>query len=473
MRARIVLSTLYTTLILTGCIHVDRPPLPETEFTYDERDFIPSDVPLPKPEVNQRPNVGTKTMLVTVTHWQDGSLLNYELVKKHTLSPDPDSLQSYVSAASGGKMTLTGQVIQHTSGPMPEICKTGSPMPINLAAEEGHKAARANGLDADTFDFVISVIQCGGNASAWKPGRFIGVYGQPGSPHVYKHEFGHSLGYSHGTTFTQCPRAGDTVTAPTGCTPISYGDTGDSVSGGGTLYPANNRWYSAWLDNAQTAVITQSGLYRLTKLGAPGAQLYLINRPGLKPAQLAMEFRAPTPFDHFPVDDNRVNGVWIRYTTMAASVDNTQVDGTPETSSTADPTFVGGKRFRDDETGTTIEVCSAINSGAVVAVSVGSTLTRCASALSAPTIRVPAAGAAPVSSPVVFSGTSRPGALINLSYRVAGSSNWKDIKVSADAHGNWAATLPELISGKYNAQAWQTMGSSASLATFRNFEVVP
>ncbi len=81
MRARIVLSTLYTTLILTGCIHVDRPPLPETEFTYDERDFIPSDVPLPKPEVNQRPNVGTKTMLVTVTHWQDGSLLNYELVK--------------------------------------------------------------------------------------------------------------------------------------------------------------------------------------------------------------------------------------------------------------------------------------------------------------------------------------------------------------------------------------------------------
>ncbi len=128
-------------------------------------------------------------------------------------------------------MTLTGQVIQHTSGPMPEICKTGSPMPINLAAEEGHKAARANGLDADTFDFVISVIQCGGNASAWKPGRFIGVYGQPGSPHVYKHEFGHSLGYSHGTTFTQCPRAGDTVTAPTGCTPISYGDTGDSVSG--------------------------------------------------------------------------------------------------------------------------------------------------------------------------------------------------------------------------------------------------
>jgi len=114
MRARIVLSTLYTTLILTGCIHVDRPPLPETEFTYDERDFIPSDVPLPKPEVNQRPNVGTKTLLVTVTHWQDGSLLNYELVKKHTLSPDPDSLQSYVSAASGGKMTLTGQVIQHT-----------------------------------------------------------------------------------------------------------------------------------------------------------------------------------------------------------------------------------------------------------------------------------------------------------------------------------------------------------------------
>ncbi len=220
-------------------------------------------------------------------------------------------------------------------------------------------------------------------------------------------------------------------------------------------------------------MITQSGLYRLTKLGAPGAQLYLINRPGLKPAQLAMEFRAPTPFDHFPVDDNRVNGVWIRYTTMAASVDNTQVDGTPETSSTADPTFVGGKRFRDDETGTTIEVCSATNSGAVVAVSVGSTLTRCASALSAPTIRVPAAGAAPVSSPVVFSGTSRPGALINLSYRVAGSSNWKDIKVSADAHGNWAATLPELISGKYNAQAWQTMGSSASLATFRNFEVVP
>ena len=82
MRARRILATLYATMILTGCIHVDSPSPAGSEFTYDERDAIPAVVPLPDPKVYQRPQLGTKTMLVTVTHWQDGSLLNYELVKK-------------------------------------------------------------------------------------------------------------------------------------------------------------------------------------------------------------------------------------------------------------------------------------------------------------------------------------------------------------------------------------------------------
>ncbi len=483
MRTRAFLTTLCAAMLLAGCVAPPSNASTANDFGYDERDSIPNEVPLPEPEVNQRPVVGTKTLLVTVTHWQDGDALDFPLIRQHTVSTDPNALPAYIHAASNGKLTLTGQIIEHTSGPRPELCtfKPGdsAPMPINLADSEGIKAAQAHGLDANNYDYRISVIDCGGSASAWTPGKFIGVYGQSGGPHVYKHEFGHNLGYSHGSTYIKCPKHGDTVLAPLEmapieCAVIGYGDSGDSVSGGGTLYPANNRWYSGWLDNSQVAVIERSGLYRLAKLGDAGPQLYLINRPETTPAQLALEYRKPTPFDNFPATDNRVNGVWVRYTTMGGTVLNTQLDGTPETATTDDPTLLPGKTLRDPGVGITVTTCSADSQGATIAVAVNhETAPKCTSPLPLPQITSPALEGPAAPNPINFSGKGIPGATTKISYQKSGENTSHELTVIADALGNWKTNFPHLSPGKYIAVIYHQVSSTFAPPRIGSFDVAP
>lgn len=457
--------------ILAGCVQHDGRL---NDFAYDDRDAIPNDIPLPKPGVNQRPVVGVKKVLVSVVNWQGETILDTPLTLKDTLSTDPNSLRTYILAASGGKLTLEGQVISYTSGPRPEECQSGGPSyPMALSIAEGEKAARAHGLDPKNFDYLINVISCRGMASAYVPGRYMGVYGQ-GSPHLFKHEFGHNLGYSHGYTYSRCPTDGDTVTAPANCTRNGYGDTGDTVSGGATLYPANNRWYSGWLDNKQVAVIERTGLYRLGVLGQEGPQLYLINRPGLAPTQLAFEYRKPTPFDNFPPSDNRVNGVWVRYTNMGTAVLNTQLDATPETASTADPTLLGNRILKDEEAKISVGFCSRSDQGAIFAVAVnGEALPGCFTPLPPPNIQKPVAGAPAAQNPIVFSGTGSPGAWMVIGYRKSGESKWNVINTVADATGVWSSTLAQLPASKYEGRVQQVMGLNPSPYNYVDFEVVP
>ncbi|WP_047299891.1 transposase [Pseudomonas fluorescens] len=477
MQVRVALSSLLAAIVLSGCTQLNESPSdsrPGSSFEYDDRDAIPNDIPLPTPGVNQRPIVGNKKMLVTVVHWQDGDGVRKDLNEKFTLSNEPDSLRSYLYAASGGKLDLSGQVVEFTSGRRPELCKRGSPLPLSLAHSEAVKAASALGIDRNNFDYFINIIDCGGSASAWVPGNTMGVYGQAGGPHVFKHEFGHNLGYHHGFTYKRCKKNGDAVLAPTGCQTILYGDLGDSVSGGGTLYPANNRWYSGWLDDAQAAVVNRTGLYRLGVLGAEGPQLYLINRKGLQPAQLALEYRKPTRFDNFPPGDNKVNGVWVRYTTMTGSLVNTQLDGTPETATTADPSLLPGKMLRDEPAGITIEVCSANLDGATVAIGVNREAGSCAwPELAAPVITSPAQGAPAIQNPAVVSGTARPGASIGGAYRALGGWYVRNFSVVADAKGNWSTTLENLHAGSHVVWVSQQMGISGSPISDRSFVIAP
>ncbi|MGT0193814.1 hypothetical protein ACVHYJ_17395 [Burkholderia pyrrocinia] len=431
-------------------------------WAYDERDVISTATPF-ESGINQQPVVGVKKVLVSVIHWKDGDSLNDVLIARHTLSSDPDSLRSYILAASNGKLTLDGEVISFTSDSRPDMCKSGSPMPMSLATQEGAKAAEANGLNPADFDYLINVIDCGGNASAYAPGRIMGVYGQSGGPHVYKHEFGHNLGYHHGSTFTKCPRSGDTVTAPVGCTTIGYGDTGDSVSGGGTLYPANNQWFSGWIDASQVAVVSQTGLYRLSVLGSTGPQLYLINRP-TSPFQLTLEFRQPTPFDNFPPTDNRVTGVWVRYTNMTNSLRNIQLDATPETSTTADPTLQPGRTLKDEEAGVNIKVCTTDKTGAILSIAFnGTALPYCTTTVPPPNIDAPVPSAQTGHRPV-FAGTGWPGAMIDVS--APDNPNLTLANAVVDAHGHWTTrtsdalpvgrkiiTARQLFGGKYSGQS--------------------
>ena len=366
-------------LVLTGCSQSDGPVSktpPFNDFAYEERDAIHDDVPLPREGVHQRPILGLKKVLVSVVHWQDGDSLNDSLIQKHTLSRDPDSLRSYILAASLGKLTLDGTMISSTSGPRPDLCKSGSPFPMSLALAEGEKAARTAGLDPDNFDYLINVIDCGGGAAAFTPGRIMGVYGQSETSHVYKHEFGHNLGYAHGATYERCPRHEGTVKTPQGCTETGYGDTGDTVSGGETLYPAYNRWWSGWLDETQAVTIAHTGLYRLGVLGHSDPQLFLINVPAGPGTvtHLTLEYRKPTPYDNFPPIDNRVTGVWVRYSSKVYSSSkmvNRQVDATPQTSATTDPTLQPGRTLKDDTAGITVHVCDAPLSDSGISIAVG------------------------------------------------------------------------------------------------------
>jgi hypothetical protein len=332
----------------------------------------------------------------------------------------------------------------------------------------GDAAAKAQNI---SYDYLITIADCGGGASAYVPGNTMGVYGMPGSAHVFNHEFGHSLGYSHGGTYIKCPSEGATIFAPDQCTMIGYGDTGDSVSGGGTLYPAHNRWYAGWLGNSQATVINQTGLYRLTTLGTPGPQLYVINRPS-SPAQIALEFRQPTRFDDFPEDDNRVTGVWVRYTNMGANVSNTQLDATPETASTKDPTLQPGHVLEDATAKVKVAVCTADKSGATLAVALnGARLPYCTTTVPAPAIDAPASNAKTGFKPVI-AGTSWPGARIlvsstELPAQILGEA-------IADAHGKWSLQLTKNLDlGTHAVTAQQIFGPKTSVPTpERIFDVV-
>ncbi|NUU35554.1 transposase [Pseudomonas sp. C2B4] len=418
--------------------------------------------------------------MVTVTHWRDGDTLNFPLIQKHTVSNDPDALPAYIRAASNGKLTLAGKIIEYTSGPRPYECiyrpedpnQEWPPLPIRLADTEGKKAAEAHGINRDKFDYLISVIDCGGSGSAWQPGRFVGVYGQSGIAHIYKHEFGHSLGYGHGATYTQCPTPSGVVSAPGSCQKVDYGDTGDTLSGGGTLYPANFRWFSGWLDSSQATVIEKTGLYRLAKLGSEGPQLYLINRTGLDPTQLALEYRKPTPFDNFPYDDNRVNGVWIRYTTMGQVASNIQVDGTPQTPETTDPTFLPGKTLFDPVAKISVTVCSADMHGATMAVTVnGESRPSCTPTLTAPSVSTPRHNQRVGYRPIM-TGTGMPGTTVKIERIRDGYLVGVVGSAIVGADGKWSAQIDQPLAAglqqiaTYSTNAGSPDSSNVSSAEF-------
>lgn len=329
-------------------------------------DAILTDIPLPETGVNQRSVVGEKTVLLIATHWQDSKEIDMQKLYADTASEQPGSLSDYIRQASMGKLTFkwTTTTVRIPT-PYP-----GWSSAIREAAEEALK----QGYDYKEYDYLMVIENGPGGGQAWVPGNSLIVRGQYGGHYLWAHEFGHNLGFKHGQTYTKCPKVDDTVLAPNQCEiiPARPGvDSGDPVSQGRGLFPANYRWYAGWLDNSQVAVIEHSGIYRLGVLGQSGPQLYLINRTGLTPRQIALENRQPSYYDNFPPTDNRVNGVWVRYTNIGGTVSNIQLDATPETATTSDPTLQAGRTLVDDSAKIKVKVCSTDTSGASIAVSVG------------------------------------------------------------------------------------------------------
>lgn len=471
-----VLLTIFLVTALTAC--VQSPP---AELMSDA---IPTDIPLPRAGVNQRPVTGEKTVLLVAARWAGDRVIDMSALNAGTFAQQPGSLNHYLQTVSMGKLILKGTTIQaNFSTPAPTSGFYGE-------IAEAKTAALAQGYDPSKYDYFWVVHDNGiGGAEANMPGTQIvvrdGVY-RYRTNYIWAHEFGHNLGYSHEVSFgdhlwsyVNCSLSGNVVFAPDTCETSYAGDWGNPIQRPydiSSLYPANYRWYSGWLDASQASVISESGLYRLVPLGTDGPHLYLINRKNSSGAQqISLEYRKfSPPYDNFTAD-NPTNGIWVRYTTMDRIVSNVQLDGTPDTATTADPALLPGKTLKDSQAGITIEVCSASGTGVTVAVAViENTANLCKTLpLLPPVIQAPAPQAPAVQNPIVFSGISRPGALINVSYRLAGGNNWKDVKITADATGSWKAPLPTLPAANYNGQVWQTIGNRASLATFRNFGVSP
>jgi len=368
----------FPSVLLLSCLIAMQMACTQTKDPMDD-DAIPTNIPLPKAGVNQRPVVGEKTVLLVATHWLDSNEVDMQKLYTDTASEQPGSFSDYIRQSSMGKLNLKWTTVS---------VRIDKPYPQNfsLALRDADEAALKQGYDQKSYDYFFVLENSVGGGEAHLPGRALIVRGQykghyRGGHYIWAHEVGHNLGIRHGETYTKCPKDNETIFAPDQCEvapAIPATDTGDPVSQGRGLYPANYRWYAGWLDNSQVAVIERSGLYRLGVLGQSGPQLYLINRTGLTPRQIALEYRKPSHYDNFPPTDNRANGVWVRYTTMGNRVENVQLDGTPETASTADPTLQPGRSLIDDSARIKVKVCSTDANGASIAVSVeGESLPDC------------------------------------------------------------------------------------------------
>ncbi|MHC8304468.1 Ig-like domain-containing protein [Pseudomonas sp. PB3P13] len=466
------ISMVVPLMLLAGCV-TPPPPLPaDWEHAHSDRDQITNDT-FPT-QLNRLPVVGEKKIIVVAVEWPGEKKLDPALLQRQIFSSDHSSLRSYIHAASGGKLNLTGRVISYVSKlSRPEYCNRTT-YPFSLAVQEGDKGVIANGIDPRSYDYQFNILDCGGYASASVGGRNMAVYGQALGTYIYWHEFAHNLGSTHGNTFINCPQSGNTVTAPTGCRTIAYGDTGNPVGGGSFLPDAKARYFSGWLDDTQSKLIQSTGLYGLGVLGKNGSQGYRLNRPGLSPAELVLEYRKPGPYDAFQQSDNRANGLWIRYSNKSGALLTTQLDATPETASTADPTLLPGKTLTDAAAKISIHVCTATPEAISFTLALnGEVQPSCKQNLSPPDIKQPVAGAPASPNPIVLSGTSHPGAEIFVLYeRTDGGAFYPDILQVADSNGNWRVTLPPALAGHYKARVIQFIAGNLTEAS-REFSVAP
>ncbi|ROM99069.1 hypothetical protein [Pseudomonas brassicacearum] len=405
----------------------------ESEYNYRDPETILTGEPLPVPGVNQRPVVGTKKVLLVVGKWIGTPALNKDLLWSQSLSPeDKTSLRNYIADVSGRKLTLEGKMITADFGAKPDICNTR-----DAVKGPAEAAARAQGLNPDDYDYLFIAASCGnGTGSADAPGRVLAIYNQPESSHLWIRLFGNNLGFISGPTYSGCPLNGSVITAPEHCNMIFYPDYGNPVSGGrSVLYPTHYRWNAGWLSESQVTHIKTSGIYRLVLRNS-----YLIDRPTTG-QKIALEVRQPSipPFDDkFPV--GFAKGVWARYTKMDAYVQDTQLDGTPETTSTEDATLKAGSTLKDEAAGITVHVCAVepvVGSYAAISVGLNGETPLACSTLKKPTFTTPQDGDV-VDRVMQLSGSGQPGATFSLTFiNLSNLLSWTAAVYQNDESGNW------------------------------------
>ncbi|KAG0162167.1 hypothetical protein DFQ28_002066 [Apophysomyces sp. BC1034] len=166
-----------------------------------------------------------------------------------------------------------------------------------------------------------------------------------------------------------------------------------------------------------------------------------------------MEYRQPEPlYDDFTAEDNRVNGIWVRYAGIGGSVKNYQLNASPHVSSLKESALTVNKELHDAQAGLRIRVCSTDKEGAVFSVALHhESLPECSGSVAVPVTETPVKDSQTTPTPLV-SGTGTAGAEVTVvkSYdpgRVLA-------RTAVGANGKWQVLIPQALPyGTYSVSA--------------------
>lgn len=270
-----------------------------------------------------------------------------------------------------GQVTLTGDAFGYYT-----IGAVGATCDYTRWAEEAQDAARAAGVDVDSYDHVLTAFPdadvCGWGGLAHLPGRILWSKASM-LEWTGAHELGHNMGLQHGNS-TTCTSNGARVPLSATCTDTGYGDPFDLM--GVTWYSANGvQRYRLGLIDVQT--VTADGVYHLDPVERPtGNRLLRIPRDtvGGQQRYLYLDTRTSIAgFDDFFVLEPATQGVSIRLA-GAESASPLIIDTVPETEGFIDAPLTLGQTFTDPQTGISIRTIRVGSDGVDVAISSGGVL---------------------------------------------------------------------------------------------------
>lgn len=398
------------------------------------------------------PVTGKQRVLLVIGKWADGSTTDPDVQWNQVFGANKESLRSWTLASSYGRLQL--DPVETANGRKMLIADFG-PRP---AGNCNHGDLQARGRDAavkanlsDDYDYLFVAAKCQGGAVATVSGRTISLFGQGGSAHVWRHEYGHNLGTHHPDMYINCPLSMAGLKVPEGCAVKPTKDPGDPTGGGATHYPGITRAFAGWLAPSEYGLLTATGLYSLANLGSAGPQLYVFQSPHDK-RFISIEYRKD-------VASPANSGVWVRYSNVRSSVKSILVNANVADTVGNPPQFKAGQTLHDAQAGLRVNVCST-GSDATLAVALGNDALPACTGVAVAALQTPGAGSTATQYPL-FSGTGIPGAQV----RIAQSHNPGNILATTrvDARGKWQVLSEKVLpTGRYSVSTQQVLDGRVS-----------
>lgn len=269
-----------------------------------------------------------------------------QLVHSRLFSDTPPSLKTYLSEVTYGKLAVTGDVLGPFTVNMgdKEVCAASQWI------QEAQAQLKKQGRNLDSYTNVIyflnSPVSCG-----WGGMTSNSTPDNPHAPSIHihypslntiAHEFGHTLGLGHASTFYACTVQASIpnhiFAGPYGCSFKAYGDPYDSMNSPGNarlsiasaiesqkilpspLFSVYYRASIGALPAQNTKTIETAGTYDLyssASLTPQAGKPRLLRIPvdtADKQSFYYLEYRQPNgAYDTFDSTSNIVNGITVRY----------------------------------------------------------------------------------------------------------------------------------------------------------------